>query len=433
MKYLSILTKLVAVVLICSFIPIQPAQAFEQLPRSLRWELVSQSGTTAYNDAGYPYGIVYANPGDTVDMWVTVKNRSSNPRGQVWYGKSALLYEGPQYPNAHAIGVGTWDPMDNIPSFLDPSSFVINGNRLAYYDGAPIYKGQTMTLHWQVKVKDNIPNSTYNLVLSLVREFDEWGYRVTSSGANHRYQGLLWQFKIGDTTLTSHPLVFDFNQIKVGDRVGDMTITNIKPISSTFPLSWENVSIQFSGSAVLTYSYVYSSDCDGLGCGIWPTELGSDAYNVLPRMIQDTRTLSFRFSNQSYAKQLLGPIGRSDRVAVEIKNFIINSYPSSVLNAAELVGASPRVCEDENGADYVCDRVVLYLQDGINVFDSSVDSLILDLGLSLADIETRYEYTAGLLLVVFEEEKDDFKVKVSQLNSPMIKYVIYKEYLAYPA
>jgi len=149
-------------------------------------------------------------------MWVTVKNRSTNPRGKVWYGKSVLLYEGPNYPNAHAIGVGTWDPMDSIPNFLDASSFVINGNRLAYYDEAPVHQGQTMTLRWRVKVKNNIPDGTYNLVLSLVREFDEWGYRVTSSGANHRYQGLLWQFVVGGDsaytsyTLSKYGLTFDY-------------------------------------------------------------------------------------------------------------------------------------------------------------------------------------------------------------------------------
>ena len=191
---------LVAVIalLFSFFIPAQSAQAFEQLPRSLRWELISQSGTTAYNDAGYPYGIHYANQGDTVDMWMTVKNHSSNPRGQVWYGKSNILPEGPQYPNAHAIGVGTWDPMDHIPNFLDPSSFVINNNRLGYYDGPAIHRGQTMTLPWRVKIKDNIPNGTYDLVLSLVREFDEWGYRTTSSGANHRYRSMLWRFVVGE-------------------------------------------------------------------------------------------------------------------------------------------------------------------------------------------------------------------------------------------
>jgi len=198
MKYLSILTKLMAVALVISFIPIQPAKAFEQLPRSLRWELIDQSGEIQFNSAGYPYGIHHVKAGETVSMWILVKNHSTNPRGQVWYGKSALLSEGPNYPNAHAIGVGTWDPVDHIPSFLDSSSFVINNNRLAYYDDIPVNQGGTMWLQWEAKVRDDTPAGTYDLVLSLVREFDEWGYRTTASGGNHKYRGILWRFIVGD-------------------------------------------------------------------------------------------------------------------------------------------------------------------------------------------------------------------------------------------
>jgi hypothetical protein len=99
---------------------VRPAQAFESFPRSLAWELISQSGEIAYNAAGYPYGIHYVQPGDTVEMSIAVRNRSRNRQAEMWYGKSALLSEGPSYPNAHAIGVGTWDPMDNIPHFSIP-------------------------------------------------------------------------------------------------------------------------------------------------------------------------------------------------------------------------------------------------------------------------------------------------------------------------
>ncbi|PIR99113.1 hypothetical protein COT87_01180 [Candidatus Collierbacteria bacterium CG10_big_fil_rev_8_21_14_0_10_44_9] len=179
---------------------VTPAQAFEQFPRSLAWELIGQSGTPATNSAGYPFSVIYAQPGETVQMSMQVKNHSRDPHAEMWYGKSQIGYEGPDYPNAHAIGVGTWDPIDNIPTFLDPSSFVVNGNRLTYYDGAPVNKGEIMDLNWQVKIANNVQNGTYNLVLSLVREFDEWGYRVKSNGVNHKYRAVLYQFKIGQTS-----------------------------------------------------------------------------------------------------------------------------------------------------------------------------------------------------------------------------------------
>jgi len=230
MKYLSILTKLMAVALVISFIPVRPAQAFEQLPRSLRWELVDQNGTsqqTHVNSVGYSYGVIYAQPGETVNLSLTVANRSTNPRGQVWYGASDILSEGPGYPNAHAIGVGTWDPMDHIPSFLDPSSFVINNNRFAYYEGPAIYRDGRMGVYFNVKIKDSTPSGVYDLVVSLVREFDEWGYRVNPNGTNHRYRGVLWKFVIGDAiyldpgvqwkqfTNIRHGYAFNYPDVKI--------------------------------------------------------------------------------------------------------------------------------------------------------------------------------------------------------------------------
>lgn len=199
MNKIHVVTIAIAAILVgLLWLPGGAAQAFEQLPRSLAWELIAQSGEKKYNSASYPYAVHYAQAGDTVEMWATVKNWSRNPRAQMWYGQSSLLNEGPNYPNAHAIGVGTWDPMDHQPTFLDPSSFVVNGNRLVYYDGPAINRGQTVTIRWKVKIAANTADGIYDLPLALVRELDEWGYRVTPSGANHRYRSMLYQFVVGD-------------------------------------------------------------------------------------------------------------------------------------------------------------------------------------------------------------------------------------------
>ncbi|MDD5606028.1 MAG: hypothetical protein PHR51_01740 [Patescibacteria group bacterium] len=199
-----IISFILAVVSTAGFVlPANFVKAFEQFPRSLAWELVSQSGDTHYDSLGYPYAIHYVQPGETVNMWVTVRNRSRNRQAEMWYGKSALLDEGPNYPNAHAIGLGTWAPMDHVPSFLDPSSFVINGNRFAYYDGSPINKGQTMTLQFQVKIKEGIANGAYDLTTSFVREFDEWGWRDNGKGQNHHYRSMLWKFVVGGSPSVS--------------------------------------------------------------------------------------------------------------------------------------------------------------------------------------------------------------------------------------
>jgi hypothetical protein len=195
----KVISFILAVVLAVGFVlPTDVADAFQQFPRSLAWELMSQSGVQKVDFNGDPYAVHYVQPGETVQMHVTVRNRSRNRQAEMWYGASSILPEGPNYPNAHAIGLGTWDPMDNIPSFLDPSSFVINGNRFAYYNGEPINKGQSMTLNFQVKIKDGVADGTYDLVTSFVREFDEWGWRDNGRGQNHRYRSMLWKFVVGD-------------------------------------------------------------------------------------------------------------------------------------------------------------------------------------------------------------------------------------------
>ncbi len=191
----------ISLLIVASLFTVQPAttQAFEQFPRSLAWERISQSGTYVPSSDGYGYSTITAAPGQIVPMSLTVKNRSRNPEAEVWYGKSSLFNEGPTYPNAHAIGVGTSDPMDHVPSWIDPSSFAINGNRLAYYDGPPVYKGQNVTLNWNIKLQSDLTPGYYVLNLALVREFDEWGQRVTSTGANAKYQTVRYVFNIGNT------------------------------------------------------------------------------------------------------------------------------------------------------------------------------------------------------------------------------------------
>lgn len=201
MKYISTLAKVIAITLVFSFTPTKSVEAFQQFPNSLAWELVSQSGQLKFDSNRGPYAVHYVQPGETVNMQVTVINRSRNRNAEMWYGASALLPEGPDFPNAHAIGLGTWDPMDHVPSFLDSSSFVINGNRFVYYDGGPINKGQMMVLDFQVKIKEGIANGTYDLLTSLVREFDEWGWRDNGHGQNHRYRSMLWKFVVGQSSL----------------------------------------------------------------------------------------------------------------------------------------------------------------------------------------------------------------------------------------
>ncbi|MFH1088312.1 MAG: hypothetical protein V1719_00535 [Patescibacteria group bacterium] len=175
------------------------SSAFEQFPRSLAYNVIEQSGLPQSDLGPTSYAVHYARPGDTISMFVTVKNLSRNSKALVWYPKKDLLDEGIDYPSAHAIGVGVVN--DESPYWVDPSSFVINGNRLAYYDGPAVYKNNYMTISWQIKISQYAPYGVYTLDLGLLREFDEWGMRTYVNGRNSDDQFIRWVFKVSDQSI----------------------------------------------------------------------------------------------------------------------------------------------------------------------------------------------------------------------------------------
>ncbi len=293
-KFIQYLLVFAAISLIAGLA--NPAAAFEQLPRSLAWELIDMSGEKVHASNSM-YGIYRVQKGQTVDMWVTVKNLSKNPRAEVWYGRDSLLPEGPLYPNAHAIGVGTLNPMDNKPGWVDPASFVINGNRLTYYNGAPVSWGQTVTLNWKIKLADNVADGIYNLNLGLVREFDEWGERVTSTGAHHQFQDVYWKFAVGNVVIPQNPSeyftsnvatsvgTFATKQVKI-DLANPYLkiITDTAVTSDTVPAPWP----VYSMSEFLGFN---NADIGINGSYFWPAEYGGDPAkaNTFNPMVYNSR------------------------------------------------------------------------------------------------------------------------------------------------
>lgn len=177
-----------------------PVAAFQQLPNSMIYEWKSQSGT----DNGTAH-VVNANAGDTVELSLTVTNRSQNPAGSVWYGKQALAPEAAPYTNGHAIGVGTLRPMDHTPSWIDSSSWDSansNNNRFMYYEGSEVHPGSDMTLTWDVKIANNAANGTYDLYVGIVREHDEWG-RQWKNGQIISNPDIFWRFNIGGGSMVT--------------------------------------------------------------------------------------------------------------------------------------------------------------------------------------------------------------------------------------
>ncbi len=179
-----------------------PAGAIEFFPTPFRYQWKSQSGTVE-GDAH----VVRANAGDTVAMSLTIINRSTDPRALTIYGKSALLPEASPYQGAHELRLGTARPHDNIPSWVDPSSFISNpdgaSNRLAVYDGPAVNPGGDLTFNFNLKIKADAANGTYDLYLGVVREFDAWARQVDSAGRLLASEDIFWRFIIGGGAATT--------------------------------------------------------------------------------------------------------------------------------------------------------------------------------------------------------------------------------------
>jgi len=217
------------------------ALAFENLG-TFRYQWISQSGTLSADGTAHE---VAANPGDTVSMNMTIRNRSTNAAALTMYGTSALLDEGTAYPNAHAVGLGTSHPRDNVPAWIDSSSFAINGNRFTYYDGDAVNPGEDLTLTWTVKIASTAANGTYDLYTEIVREWDGWAQQVTAAGVPIGNGDIFWRFLIGGTVTGGG----DLNIGIAGDTPGD---ANVAELNTDVPMTRISFTAGASDNALIT-------------------------------------------------------------------------------------------------------------------------------------------------------------------------------------
>ncbi len=162
-----------------------------------KYEWVRQSGTISADGLAHEYTNVAA--GQTFNLSLTVINRS----GTTIKGKSALPVGTKQVP-VGVWGIGTQNPQDGTPSFLDLSSFVLNNNRFVYYDGADVPNGGEITFNWTIKMATSLSNGTYKLYVRPVSEFLAWTRQVkngiTLPGTN---SDIFWQFVVGTGVSTT--------------------------------------------------------------------------------------------------------------------------------------------------------------------------------------------------------------------------------------
>ena len=153
-----------------------PATAVSAAPvYNYKW--IDQTPNTITADGKAHYVTALQNQSVTLSM--TLQNLS----GTTIKGKTSLgaAPAGKQVPIG-TFGIGTSKPQDNTPSWLDPSSFVLNNNRFVYYDGADVPNNGQLTLTWTIKIASSAANGTYDLYVKPVFEYQAWTRQVAWNG-----------------------------------------------------------------------------------------------------------------------------------------------------------------------------------------------------------------------------------------------------------
>lgn len=197
-----------------------PVEAIEFFPTPFRFEWSAQSGTLSADGTAHEYTV---SAGDTVNMSLSVTNRSTDSRALVMYGippGGNLLPEVAPYRGAHELRIGVKN--DEILPWLDASSFIENldgdNNRLSVYDGVNIHPGSNVTFNWDVKIADDADDGIYEMNVSMVREFDAWATNINGGD-------IFWRFNIGDTSYVP----------PVAAGALNVSISSATPASDTVP------------------------------------------------------------------------------------------------------------------------------------------------------------------------------------------------------
>lgn len=132
--------------------------------------------------------------------------------------------------------------------------------------------------------------------------------------------------------------IFKFEDVKVGDKIAEMTIKSIKPYSKNFPLTEWNASIEFSGETTITGTYHYYSNKEPFVSDLVCFDnLDIESQNKIPRMQIDTRNIWFCFNNQELARNEFEPKDSSGKSTIVIDEYTINSAETETINTAKLI------------------------------------------------------------------------------------------------
>jgi hypothetical protein len=271
--------------------------------QTFRYSYVRQSPSQVSADGNAH--IVRANQRESIPITVTLNNRSNTViRGLRALGAAPA---GKQVPvGAYGIGVRG----DALTPWLNPTSFALNGNRFAYYEGPDVLPGEDFTISWTVTIADEAPTgSHYDLYFRPVYEYKQWTQQVAADGTVLGFNSadIFTRFLIGGAehnvaTYARWDYGFSF------DYPYDMTI-----VADNFA-SWPRTKTNEVSDFPLGRTVTVASEDDGsyVAVSVWRSKFsrdGDEAYRQLHAIIYSQAASELR---AALPYMYSANIGRSD-------------------------------------------------------------------------------------------------------------------------
>lgn len=135
---------------------------------------------------------------------------------------------------------------------------------------------------------------------------------------------------------------FTVKNIKVGDKIAGMTVKSIAPYDEEVKtLSLEsNAKVRFTGQTTIMGTYYYEcpgfeGKCSNSEQRLCFKDLDNISQKKMPTLKDGRNPIWFCFSNVNEAKNLLVP--NTGKKTIVIDNYVLNVYPSEVIDTADLI------------------------------------------------------------------------------------------------
>lgn len=141
------------------------------------------------------------------------------------------------------------------------------------------------------------------------------------------------------------PFCFGYRQeleeVKIGQKYGELIVKNIAPIASQLKMDWANVQIDFEGEVTLEGEYTILPEGRAAMGGNTGFDLLSYRDEAKMPIFKECEKANFVFSDEAKARELLG-VGRG-RAVIVIKNYSLRNLPTELLDQAEIVRVVDKV------------------------------------------------------------------------------------------